>query len=96
MAVYAGPMFACLPNAKWRWREASHLTADTLAELHAFADRLGLLRRWFQNHRIMPHYDLSGPMRLRAVRLGAVDQTQRDELDRLRLARKKEHAHENS
>lgn len=50
---------------------ACHLWADTLEELHAFAQRLGLKRAWFQNHRALPHYDLTGPRRRRAVALGA-------------------------
>lgn len=87
MAVYAGPMFACLPNAKWRWREASHLTADTLTELHAFAAGIGLKRAWFQNRRAMPHYDLTKGMRARALRAGAVALTAAEEAARIRAAR---------
>ncbi len=51
-----------------RW---SHLTADTLDELHEFAVRkLGLKRSWFQDGR-HPHYDLTEGMRWKALRLGA-------------------------
>lgn len=50
---------------------SSHLTADTLDELHAFAKRLGLRREWFQDHRVMPHYDLTPKRFAAAVAAGA-------------------------
>lgn len=55
--------------------EWSHLTADTIHELHAFAERLGLRRRWFQGppKHVIPHYDLTRGMRAKAVRLGAIE-----------------------
>lgn len=43
--------------------------------LHAFAERVGLQRRWFQEHRLCPHYDLTHSRRIAAVRLGAVELT---------------------
>jgi hypothetical protein len=51
-----------------------HLMSDTMdvAELHAFAKRIGLRRHWFQNHPVHPHYDLLTPrMREKAVTAGA-------------------------
>lgn len=54
-----------------------HMLADSEAELHAFAARLGLKRRWFQPLS-WPHYDLSQSKRAEAVRLGAVPVTQRE------------------
>lgn len=50
-----------------------HMTADSLDELHAMADALGLARRWFQRPPAvrLPHYDVSLAFRARAVRLGA-------------------------
>jgi hypothetical protein len=50
---------------------SAHLSADTLDELHAFAARLGLRREWFQDHPIMPHYDLTPGKHARALALGA-------------------------
>ena len=50
---------------------SAHLTADTLAELHAFAERIGLRREWFQTTRV-PHYDLTDRRRNRAILAGAV------------------------
>jgi hypothetical protein len=59
----------------WGWRlgPSCHLAADTLAELHAFAARLGMRRSWFQPGRGRPHYDLTASRRAVAVRLGAVE-----------------------
>jgi hypothetical protein len=47
-----------------------HLVADTLPELHAMADTLGLRRAWFQDHGF-PHYDICKAKRAEAIRLGA-------------------------
>lgn len=49
-----------------------HLSADTIEELHSFAARLGLKRAWFQDHKLLPHYDLTPARRKRALELGAV------------------------
>jgi hypothetical protein len=55
-----------------RW---SHLVADSDAELHAFAARLGMRREWFQHKADRPHqahYDLPERSRGDALALGAV------------------------
>ena len=49
-----------------------HMVADTLAELHAMADEIGMRRVWFQA-KSFPHYDLSQPRRRAAVMLGAIE-----------------------
>jgi hypothetical protein len=36
----------------------SHMLADTLPELHAMADIVGLKRAWFQGNASTAHYDL--------------------------------------
>lgn len=48
-----------------------HLFADTIAELHAFAQSLGMRPEWFQNKPSLPHYDLTPKRRERAIALGA-------------------------
>lgn len=64
-----------------RW---SHLTADTVDELHAFATRLGLRQSYFQPglNKGHPtprwHYDVTENKRVQAIRLGAVAETWRD------------------
>lgn len=57
-----------------------HLLADTREELHAFADRLGLRRAWFQDDPVRWHYDITPGMRRRAVALGA------EQIDHARVA----------
>lgn len=56
-----------------------HMIADSDAELHAMADRIGVARRW---HQAPPkashsHYDIALSKRAIAVRLGAVEITWR-------------------
>lgn len=49
----------------------AHLLADTEAELHEFAARLGLKRSWFQGGR-RPHYDVCKSKRRAALKAGAL------------------------
>ena len=52
----------------YRGRRICHMIADTEAELHAMAARLGISKRWF--HR--DHYDVTEEQREAAAALGAV------------------------
>lgn len=54
-----------------------HMIADTKAELHAMARRIGVARYWYQGD----HYDICRSKRARAVRAGAI------ELTRMQLGR---------
>ena len=56
----------------WRGRRWAHLMADTLAELHAMADAIGLPRRAFQDKASGAHYDVDAALREAALVLGAV------------------------
>ncbi|WP_454828101.1 DUF4031 domain-containing protein [Pseudoxanthomonas wuyuanensis] len=58
---------------RWRGRQWCHMVADTLEELHVFAARLGLERRWFQDRCRYPHYDVTMAVRSKALRMGAID-----------------------
>ena len=61
------------PHARGCFRAGScHLTCDSLDDLHAFAARLGLRREWFQDHPIVPHYDLTVTKRALALHYGAI------------------------
>lgn len=60
------------PDAGLRYTDYCHLLGDTLAELHALADQLGLPRQIFQDHPWRWHYDLPSHLRARAVQLGAL------------------------
>jgi hypothetical protein len=53
-----------------------HLVTDgDMEELHQFAVRLGIQRRYFQDHPRHPHYDLHPYGRELAVALGAEEVT---------------------
>jgi len=75
LSVYVDNAFAV---GDWgRWSGGGHLQADTVAELHEFAERLGLRREWFQAKSGRPendHYDLGRSGRERALALGAIDE----------------------
>lgn len=49
-----------------------HMLADTVEELHAMADRIGLKRAWFQP-KSSPHYDVSQEKRKLAIECGAIE-----------------------
>lgn len=55
-----------------RGRRWAHLMADTLEELHAMATRLGLPARAYQHKASGAHYDVTEPLREKAIALGAI------------------------
>lgn len=57
----------------WRGKRWCHLTADSMDELHAFAEQIGLKRQWFQAppKTKYPHYDMIEWRRTVAIRQGA-------------------------
>lgn len=55
---------------RFRGMICCHMIADTLPELHAMADRIGLKREWFQPLS-SPHYDVSLSRRALAIAAGA-------------------------
>ncbi len=75
LSVYVDSAFAV---GDWgRWSGGGHLQADTVEELHAFAERLGLRQEWFQYKPGRPendHYDVGRRGRERALELGAIDE----------------------
>lgn len=74
MSVYVDPLQPTLQNNKWRYNEGCHLLADTIEELHSFAEKIGMKRSWFQNpDHALPHYDLTRGKRLQAIKLGAIE-----------------------
>lgn len=70
MTVYVDNM-----RAKYGRVVLCHMVADTLDELHAMADRIGVVRKWFQEHASYPHYDISLAKRALAVQAGAQEIT---------------------
>jgi hypothetical protein len=47
------------------------MVADTLGELHAMADTIGIARRWYQSNASVPHYDICQAKRAKALQAGA-------------------------
>jgi hypothetical protein len=80
MAVYVDDA-----RIRWRGRRWSHLVADTPAELHEAARRLGLRREWAQEGGRTLHYDLPDELRERAIALGVAEPLSWRELARRRL-----------
>ncbi len=60
----------------FRGQKFCHMATDgDLEELHRMADKIGMLRIWFQDKPGHPHYDLSPEKRALAVQHGAVEVT---------------------
>ncbi len=78
-------MAVLVDRALWSWkgRRWAHLVSDqSLDELHGFAARLGLQRRWFQGD----HYDVPDDYRAAAIALGAEPVDSRELVRRLKAA----------
>jgi hypothetical protein len=88
MSVYVDPLMEYGGSDEFRWTRSCHLYADTVAELHRFAARIGMRRAWFQNDRRLPHYDLTEKRRVHAVKLGAKERSLRQLVVFLRCWRK--------
>ena len=67
MTVYVDDMFK-YPMGQFRRMKMSHMIADTEAELHAMADKIGIARKWYQGD----HYDIAMSKREEAIAAGAV------------------------
>jgi hypothetical protein len=86
MTVYVDDMHK-YPLGRFRRMKMSYMIADTDAELHAMAARIGVARRWFQGD----HYDICLSKRAQAVQAGAVEITLR-ELSRMAMAKRRARA----
>lgn len=71
MTVYVDALRRVSTSRRWSHDEAAYLIADTLEELHAFAERLGLKRadRFVAGN--YPHYDIHRREHEAARKLGA-------------------------
>jgi hypothetical protein len=67
MAVYVDS--ARIPYGRMKM---CHMLADTIEELHAMADAIGLKREWFQGDSSAPHYDVCWTKRGAALLRGAL------------------------
>lgn len=80
MTVYVDALVVW-PNAWGPFKGGScHMFADADEELHELAARIGMKRSWFQNHRALPHYDLTPAKRLLAIAAGAVERSAREHM----------------
>jgi hypothetical protein len=82
MAVY-------VDRSMWEFhgRIMCHMLADSEAELHAMADRIGKSRNRYQRHASTPHYDVDTGERALAVRLGAIEIDRRKTVQIIRAIR---------
>lgn len=72
MTVYVDSMRAHFGRMKM-----CHMLADSDAELHAMAEKIGVARRWHQSPGKDSHYDICMSKRVLAVAAGAVEITWR-------------------
>jgi hypothetical protein len=72
MTVYVDDM-----RAKFARYVMCHMIADTEAELHAMADKIGVARKWFQRKASGDHYDIALSKRALAIASGAKEITWR-------------------
>lgn len=66
-----------------------HMIADTIEELHAMADTIGVQRRWFQDKPSAQHYDIALSKRHLAIKNGAVELDRRQFVEVMRILRNK-------
>ena len=66
-----------------------HMVADTLDELHAMADKIGVRRQWFQSHASTSHYDICKSKKRLALKYGAVELDRRKFVEVIRRLRRK-------
>lgn len=66
-----------------------HMLADSVDELHAMAARIGIKRKWFQNHGT-PHYDICQAKKRLAIEAGAIECDRAKVVELIRKHRVKE------
>ena len=71
MTVYVDDMYQ-YPMGQFGRMKMSHMVADTLDELHAMAQKIGIARRHFQDKHSGAHYDVSMSKRELAIEKGAI------------------------
>ena len=65
--VYVSNVFPCMRTKKWRYDQVAYMVADTTAELHLEAAKLGLRRTWYTGS----YYNLTKLRHRIALRRGA-------------------------
>jgi len=75
MSAYVDPAVFKKPNGR---KSYSHLVADTLEELHAFAASIGIKSHFFHKSASYLHYDITAEQRAIAVAAGAIQVSSRE------------------
>lgn len=73
MAVYVDDA-----DIEYNGKIRCHMTADSKAELHDFAESIGVKRCWYHKGKSHPHYDITIDQKQKAIQLGAIEIDQRD------------------
>lgn len=84
MTVYVDNM-----RARYGRMVMCHMLADTEAELHAMADRIGVARKWYQAKASTPHYDICMSKKVLAIQAGAVELTRQELGEKLKELRER-------
>lgn len=81
------PVYVDKAKHLYRGMLMCHMVADSLDELHAMADRIGIKRQWFQADGSVPHYDICKSKRKLAVAFGAIEIGRREIVEVIRKHR---------
>ncbi len=80
MPVYVDDMYL-YPMGRFGRMKMSHMVADTIEELHAMADKIGVARKWVQKEHLgkgWVHYDIAMEKRTKAIEHGAIPITMKE------------------
>ena len=67
----------------------SHMVADTLIELHEMAQTIGIQKKYFQDKKGKPHYDVCKEKKMEAIALGANEVDDRKIIELYRMLNNK-------
>lgn len=83
------PVYVDRVNIRYGRMVMCHMIADTEAELHAMADRIGVQRKWFQDtsKASFPHYDIALSKKALAIAAGAIECDRKAMVDHMRRLR---------
>lgn len=76
MAIYVD--FVSIEFKGYKW---CHMLADSLQELHEFADLIEVDKRLFHKKASYPHYDITTQMREAALENGAIKASRKQIID---------------
>ena len=81
------PVYVDTAKNKYGYMKMCHMVSDSLTELHAMADKIGIKRKWFQN-KGTPHYDICQEKRKLAIKFGAIEANRCKIVELIRFWRK--------